>query len=224
MITSKKIIVFTGTSIHPDEARGILDADYRPPVGRGDVIKALNDKPELIAIIDGVFHKRPAVSHKEILKALDEGVTVVGGASMGAIRASELEDFGMIGIGTVYQDYKEGIIEADDDVAVVFNPKTLEQLSEAFISMIYNFKAALKKGLINEDDLKRLIETAKSIYYPKRTYKRVLKDTDIGEEKKTVLQKFLDEKAKDVKREDALKVLEYIKEYIKNEDKQNGLE
>ncbi len=218
-----KIIVFTGTSIHPDEARGILDADYRPPVGRGDIFKALDDKPELIAIIDGVFHKRPAVSHKEILKALNEGVTVVGGGSMGALRASELEDFGMIGVGTVYRDYKEGIIEADDDVAVVFNPETLEQLSDALISMMYNFKAALKKGLINENDFKRLVETSKSIYYPKRTYKRVLKDADIDEEKKTVLQKFLNEKAGDIKREDALKVLEYIKEYIKNEGGQKGL-
>ena len=65
---------------------------------------------------------------------------MVGGASMGALRASELDDFGMIGVGRVYQDYRMGIIESDDDVAVVINPETFEQLSEAFISMNYNLK------------------------------------------------------------------------------------
>ena len=189
ILGSKRIIIFTGTSIHPDEARKILDADYRPPVGRGDVIEALKDKPDLIAIIDGVFHQRPAVAHKEILKAIKEGVTVVGGGSMGALRAAELEDFGMVGIGKVYRAYKEGVIEADDDVALVFNPETLEKLSEALISMMYNFKAAVRDGIINEYDLKNLLKTAKSIYYPKRTYKKVLNEVDINESKKRMLQK-----------------------------------
>lgn len=219
ILGSKRIIVFTGTSIHPDEARNILDADYRPPVGRGDVIEALKDKPDLIAIIDGVFHQKPAVAHKEILKALKEGVTVVGGGSMGALRAAELEDFGMVGIGKVYRDYRDGVIEADDDVALVFNPETLEKLSEALISMMYNFKAAVREGIINEDDLENLLKTAKSIYYPKRTYKKVLNEADIDENKKKMLQNFLDEKGTDVKREDALKVLEYIKTRSKQGEK-----
>jgi TfuA protein len=220
ILGSKRIIIFTGTSIHPDEARKILDADYRPPVGRGDVIEALKDKPDLIAIIDGVFHQRPAVAHKEILKAIKEGVTVVGGGSMGALRAAELEDFGMVGIGKVYRAYKGGVIEADDDVALVFNPETLEKLSEALISMMYNFKAAVREGIINEYDLKNLLKTAKSIYYPKRTYKKVLNEVDINESKKRMLQKFLDEKGTDVKREDALRVLEYIKTRSKQGEKE----
>lgn len=220
ILGSKRIIIFTGTSIHPDEARKILDADYRPPVGRGDVIEALKDKPDLIAIIDGVFHQRPAVAHKEILKALKEGVIVVGGGSMGALRAAELEDFGMVGIGKVYRAYKDGVIEADDDVALVFNPETLEKLSEALISMMYNFKAAVGEGIINEDDLENLLKTAKLIYYPKRTYKKVLNEADIDENKRRMLQKFLDEKGTDVKREDALSVLEYIKNRSKQGEKE----
>ena len=167
--SQKRIIVFTGPSIHPDEAIEILNADYRPPVARGDIIKALKDDPDLIAIIDGVFHKEPAVSHKEIMEAIKKGVTLVGGASMGALRASELDDFGMIGVGRVYQDYSKGVIESDDDVAVVINPETLEQLSEALISMNYTFKRALDEGVIDEIEFNILVKTAKSIYYPKRT-------------------------------------------------------
>ena len=132
MSEDKKIIIFTGPSLSSNEANNILKAEYRPPVARGDIINALKDNPDIIVIIDGVFHKEPAVSHKEILKAIKNGVIVVGGASMGALRASELDDFGMIGIGQVYKDYRSGVVESDDDVAVVINPETLEQLSEAF--------------------------------------------------------------------------------------------
>ena len=72
-----------------------------------------------------------------------------------------------------------GVIESDDDVAVVINPETLEQLSEALISMNYTFKAALDEGVIDETDFNILINTAKSIYYPKRTYNRVLKTQEL---------------------------------------------
>ena len=214
MYSKQKIIVFTGPSLHPDEASEILDANYRRPVKRGDIMAALKDNPDIIAIIDGVFHKQPAVSHREILKALKSGVTVVGGASMGALRASELDDFGMIGAGYVYNLYKKGIIESDDDVAVVFNPDTLEQLSEALVSMRYNFQTACNEGIISKKEFYRLLDVAKSIYYPKRTYNRVFMDVKMDAEKIMELRKFLDDKGRDIKREDAIAVLEYIKDEI----------
>jgi len=208
---NKKIIVFTGPSLLPKEANKILEADYRPPVSRGDVIKAFKDDPDVIAIIDGLFHKKPAVSHKEILEAIKNNIIVVGGASMGALRASELDGFGMIGVGQVYKDYRIGNVESDDDVAVVINPETLEQLSEALISMNYTFKAAKDEGIINEEDFKTLIKTAKSIYYPKRTYAKVFKESNLEIEKIKCIQQFLKENTVDIKREDAISVLKYIK-------------
>ncbi|MGZ7136369.1 MAG: TfuA-like protein, partial [Methanobacterium sp.] len=98
----KKIIVFLGPSLSHKEASKILYADYRLPIKRGDITAVVNENPDIIGIIDGVFHQQPAVSHREILDALKKGITVVGGASMGALRASELDDFGMIGVGYVY--------------------------------------------------------------------------------------------------------------------------
>ena len=211
MNSDKRIIVFTGPSLQSKDAEKILKADYRPPVARGDIINALRDDPDIIAIIDGVFHKEPAVSHKEILEAIKKGVTIVGGASMGALRASELDDFGMIGIGKVYHDYKDGIIESDDDVAVVINPETLEQLSDALISMNYTFKAAMDEGVINQVEFNNLVNTAKSIYYPKWTYERVFKDSGLEIEIIKRFKRFLEENKIDLKREDAIAVLEYIK-------------
>lgn len=209
-----KVIIFTGPSLHPDDAKKILNADYRPPVARDDILIALKDKPEVIGIIDGVFHQKPAVSHKELLKALDSGVKVVGGSSMGALRASELDELGMIGVGMVYDAYKTGKIESDDDVAVVFNPKNMEQLSEALVTINYNFERACKKGLISQEELENLNKAAKATYYPKRTYKLILKNSNLETSKKVTLMEFIKEKGKNIKREDALLVLRYIKENL----------
>ncbi len=207
----KRIVVFIGPSLPLKEAKKILDADYRPPVARDDLAVLLDDPPQVIGIIDGVFHQQPAVSHKEILRALDEGITVVGGSSMGALRSAELDYAGMIGIGTVYQEYRDGIIESDDDVAIVFDPVTHELLCEALVSMNHNFQRAEAEGIINSREVRMLYETAKKIYYPQRNYPRVLSDADLDEDKKKKLEIFLKEKGTDIKSEDARKVLTYIK-------------
>ena len=213
----KRIIVFTGPSLPEQEAKKILNADYRPPVGRGDISKALNDNPEIIGIIDGVFHQQPAVSHREILKALQSGITMVGGASMGALRASELDDFGMIGVGKVYKSYKTGEIESDDDVAVVFNPETMELLSEALVTMSFNFNKAWERGLISEKEFRSLIKQAKNIYYPKRNYNKVLAESGIDQNKIIILKEFLDKEGIDIKRKDAIAVLNYIRDIKEQE-------
>lgn len=214
ILDSKKIIIFLGPSLSQEEALEILDADYREPIQRNDILSVLNENPDIIGIIDGVFHQQPAVSHREILDALKKGVTVIGGASMGALRASELDDFGMIGIGYVYNQYKNGIIESDDDVAVVINPMTMEQLSDSLVSMEYNFKRALDKDLISKEDFNVLIQTAKAIFYPKRTYTLLLSSVQLHPAKIAVIENFLMEEGIDIKRQDAIEVLKYIKNLI----------
>lgn len=208
------IIVFIGPSISLEEAEKILKADYRHPVGRGDVALALKENPRIIGIIDGVFHQEPAVSHREILDALDRGITVVGGASMGALRAAELDDMGMMGVGKVYHAYKEGLVESDDDVAVVFEPSTLEQLSEALVSMNYNFQKAHQQGIISQKECDLLYQTAKNIYYPKRTYSLVFRNSGIEPEKIKKLETFLEKYGEDVKNLDAQKLLQFIKDIL----------
>ncbi|MGB9979120.1 TfuA-related McrA-glycine thioamidation protein [Methanobacterium sp.] len=213
-LNKKNIIIFIGPSLSGDEASKILEADYRPPIQRGDIAAALHDNPDIIGIIDGVFHQQPAVSHREILDALKKGITIVGGASMGALRASELDDFGMIGIGYVYNQYKNGFIESDDDVAIVINPVNLKQLSDSLVSIDYNFKRMLDKGIISEEELDLLFRAAKSIFYPKRTYDLVFKTANINENKIKEIKRFLDEEGIDIKRKDAINVIKYIKNMI----------
>jgi hypothetical protein len=119
----KGIIVFAGPTLprEPREDwRALLEAcDVRPPARRGDVLAALASHPRTIVLLDGYYFTVPSVTHKEILYALDAGVRVIGAASLGALRAAELEPFGMEGVGTVFDWYKTGALDGDDEVALL---------------------------------------------------------------------------------------------------------
>ena len=60
----------------------------------------------------------PAVWHKEIMWMMEHGVHVFGAAGLGALRAAELDSFGMHGAGWVYQAFRDGTLDRDDEVAV----------------------------------------------------------------------------------------------------------
>ena len=155
-----RIIVYAGLSLPFSEARDILDSSedveviYKRPIQRGDLGQALKEHPDIIAIIDGVFHQSSAVGHKEILNVIKSGVKVYGASSMGALRASELDTLGMTGIGYVYTQYATGEVDSDDDVAVMLDSESLEALSVPLINMKYVFTNAVTAGIISEDDRK----------------------------------------------------------------------
>lgn len=211
-----KIIIYTGLSIPFDEARQILDSTenieviYKRPIKRGDIGEALKENPNIIGIIDGVFHQNSAVGHREILNAMKKGIQVFGASSMGALRASELDSLGMIGIGYCYEQYATGEVISDDDVAVMLDSETLEALSIPLISMKYVFDNAVLEGIITEKDKDHLLKVSKSTFYPKRNYAQTLRESDLDEDKKGKLIDFIRE-SKDIKKEDAKDLLNRIK-------------
>ncbi|MGI9488370.1 MAG: TfuA-like protein [Geminicoccaceae bacterium] len=92
--------VFLGPTMPVDLAHRILTASYLPPVRQGDIYRAIKRfRPRMIGIADGYFHQVPPVWHKENLCAMAKGVHVLGSASMGALRAAELQAFHMEGVG-----------------------------------------------------------------------------------------------------------------------------
>lgn len=214
-----KIIIYTGLSLPFDEAKEILDSSegveviYKRPIKRGDLSLALRENPDIIAIIDGVFHQSSAVGHKEILNVMKNGVKVYGASSMGALRASELDTLGMTGIGYVYNQYASGEVDSDDDVAVMLDSETLEALSEPLINMKYVFTNALAENIITEEEKDELLAIAKQTYYPKRNYAQTLTQSDLDDDTKNRLIDFIRESA-DIKKEDAKDLLKTIKKEI----------
>jgi len=173
---SDRIYVFTGPTLSADDASAELEALYLPPAAQGDVYRVALDRPRAIAIIDGYFETVPSVWHKEILWAMSRGIHVYGSASMGALRAAELHDFGMIGVGKIFEHYRDGILSDDDEVAVTVGGEEtgFRQLSEAMVNIRATLAAAERAHVIRPRSRRRLEEAAKSFHYPNRTYPALL--------------------------------------------------
>ena len=213
-----KPVVFTGTSINHQDAEKILDADYRSPVRRDDIRKLMKSLPDIIGIIDGVFFDSAAVAHREIIEAIRSGIIIVGGASMGAIRASELDSYGMIGVGRIYEMYRNGVIDSDDEVAVTFDAETMKPLSIPLLNVRVTVKALVDLGILNNDESAGIIGITRKIFYPDRNYQNILNECMekgvISREKKEILADSFRKYYIDAKREDAVLVLEKIKELM----------
>ncbi len=165
------IVVFLGPSLPVDEARRIVPARYLGPAQCGDVLRARRLSPKIIAIVDGVFASAPSIWHKEILLAVDDGITVVGASSMGALRAAELAPFGMIGIGRIYEAYRDGVYTDDDEVALLHGPAEsgYREMSEAMVNIRATVAHAVSTGVICQAAAERVIRCAKDTFYQERS-------------------------------------------------------
>ena len=162
------IVAFLGPSLPAAEARGFT---VLPPARQGDVWRALRLRPRAIALIDGVFESQPSVWHHEILDALDSGVQVFGGASMGALRAAELYSFGMVGVGRVFQWYRDEVIIDDSEVALLH--AGADHAWRPLTVPLVNVRWAAQQTL-RPSPARKVVEACARIFYQDRTWPRVL--------------------------------------------------
>lgn len=169
------IIVFLGPSLSHAEATQQLAASYAPPAVQGDIYRAVRDGASMIGLVDGHFDSVPSVWHKEILWALAEGIPVYGSASMGALRAAELCAFGMVGVGSVFEQYKDGRISDDDEVALshLLVEHDYRHITEPLVDIRATIDRAVQAGVISALTGEMLIRAAKSLHYADRTYSQL---------------------------------------------------
>jgi len=209
-------VVFSGPTLGHETVCEILDNPIcQPPVAMGDVYRCLDHNPDCIAIIDGFFEGVPSVWHKEILYAMSKGVHVMGASSMGALRAAELADFGMKGVGKIFQQFHSGDLEDDDEVAVLHGPEELgfTAVSEAMVNIRETLIAAVASGVISTGDSEKLTTIAKSCFYHDRKWEPILSLAEPAMKRETLDQfrSWLPEGAVDQKRLDALSLLQEIR-------------
>ena len=196
-------IVFAGPSVAGMDVTG-YGLDIRPPARQGDIWRAVQEKPQAVGIIDGYFEGVPAVWHKEILWALHQGIAVLGASSMGALRAAEMDAFGMEGVGQIYEWYRDSIIEDDDEVALVHGPAEIGSpaLSLPMVNVRATVAAANAAGL----DTGNVVAQAKAQFYKVRTWESVLAAADVAPE----VADWIGGRAIDLKRADAEALLDQM--------------
>jgi hypothetical protein len=210
-------IVFVGPTLEPGEIAAAGDFIALPPVSQGDVYRAAQRRPRAIGIIDGYFSGAPSVWHKEILWAMSKGVPVYGSASMGALRAAELHTFGMRGVGRIFEAFRNGGLEDDDEVAVVHGPAEIGYLaaSEPMVNIRETLALAEAKGVIGPQSRRSLEGFAKALYFGERNWPALLAaapDEGVGEPELAALREWLPEGRVDQKRLDALAMLGAMQE------------
>ncbi|MCZ4092237.1 TfuA-like protein [Sinorhizobium psoraleae] len=172
------ILVFLGPTLRLTEAEAVLDAIYLRPVAQGDILLAAHAfRPRAMVLIDGQFEDRPAVRHKEILWAMAQGIVIIGAASMGALRAAELSDFGMIGIGLVYRWYRRWRLAPDDAVAVHSGPAELgfPPLTDSLVDLQRTLSRLMRRNLIGVAERDRLTTIARKMNFRDRSLDTVLR-------------------------------------------------
>lgn len=215
------VCVFTGPTIPAAAVAEHLDALCMPPARQGDIYRAaVRLKLDAMGIVDGYFHQVPSIWHKEILWAMSKGIRVFGSASMGALRAVELCDFGMCGVGRIFDAYRNGVFpgyeqeafEDDDEVAVVHGPAAsgYVALSEAMVNIRATLRAASAQGTVTEVTRDTLVASAKSWFYPKRTWEALLRagrESGLARAELDRLEQWLPRGRIDQKHEDAVAML-----------------
>jgi hypothetical protein len=209
------ITVFIGPTISALQAREILAADFRGPAKAGDVLAATRRRASAIVLIDGLFESVPAVWHKEILFALSQGIHVYGGSSMGALRAAELHSFGMIGIGRIFEAYRSGVLEDDDEVAVIHGPESHGAVtqSEAMVNIREGLERAAADAVISQATRESLICLGKALHYPERSWRAILRlgaDSKLPAAELEALYAFLGRVDTNLKRRDAIELLRRV--------------
>ena len=173
-MTMGRTLVFVGPTLPARE----VPFEVRPPAGVGDVLRATRERVQRIAIIDGYFERMAAVWHKEILIALEKGIEVWGAASMGALRAAELDRFGMIGVGAIYRAFRSGQLVRDDEVAVAHLPGEVgyRVVSDALVNLRWGLAAAAHAGVITARTRDALVHLAQLPFYRERSWARLIAD------------------------------------------------
>ncbi len=142
-------------------------------------------------------------------------MTIFGSSSIGALRAVELEKFGMIGIGEVFSWYRDGLVEDDDEVAMTYCPETFLPTSVPLI----NIRIALSQ-IVQDDPITRLqasatIEKLKSTYFPNRHWHAAIRFLEEFQSPVAAIKvrKYLAESNPDAKQQDAKLLIEQVANY-----------
>jgi hypothetical protein len=216
-------IVFVGPTLSTEEVGAFIDAECRPPAAQGDVYRAALERPRCIGIVDGYFDGVPSVWHKEILWAMAQGIEVFGSASMGALRAAELCAFGMKGVGRIFEDFRDGRLEDDDEVAVLHAPAELgfKPLSEPMVSIRATADKAAGAGVLTDELRSVFVGVAKAIPYRDRTWDSIVKaaeDSGVDVRQSKEFQDWLATGRVDAKREDAVAMLKVMASAIEADE------
>jgi hypothetical protein len=171
------LVAFLGPSLPAAEARRLVpEVELWPPICQGDLSTVVERlQPRAVLIVDGEFSQSLSVWHKEILHALHRGIRVVGASSMGALRAAELDRFGMEGVGAIYEYYRDGWLTSDADVAVLHADADAgyRALTWPLVNVRATVEALRRDGRLTPEDSEAVLAAAGALHFTDRSRRTI---------------------------------------------------
>lgn len=167
----KRCYLFAGPSAHNLDLAKYSWLVNLGPAKQSDVLDLLKySKVTDIILADGLYKSIPAPWHKELILALHRGINIIGTSSIGALRASEMSQYGLVGYGKVYEYLKSSLTD-DSEVAVVHSGSedSWRPLTIAHVEVYFFAKHLVSRNLINSSLAKELVEISKHTYFEQRT-------------------------------------------------------
>ncbi len=206
-------LVFAGGSVSREDAPSDADLVWAGPAEQGDMVAAVLEGFESILVIDGYFYTKFPCTTLEVMLALENEVNVFGASSIGALRAVELDTWGMVGMGRVYEYLKKQEIKPYHIVAQTYDEAD-RPLTTPLIQIVYFLVCASSDGIVTREEHEALRAIADEIHFTflsfESFFRKVASSGVLSPEKAAVLREYYEEKGAahfDIKRQDALSLL-----------------
>jgi TfuA protein len=206
-------LVFAGGSVSRDDVPPDADLVWAGPAEQGDMVAAVLEGFENILVIDGYFYTRFPCTTLEVMLALEYEVNVFGASSIGALRAVELDVWGMIGTGRVYEYLKKQEIKPYHIVAQTYD-EVDRPLTTPLIQIVYFLVCASSDGVVTREEHEALRAAVDEIHFTFLSFESFfLKAASVGAlppEKVAVMREYYLAKGAahfDIKKQDALELL-----------------
>ena len=165
-------MIFGKSSLNKINKNILKYFDVRPPIKRNDLNEFFYEKnyTNCILICDGLFGQELSVTIEECYKVLENPNNVLMGSScIGALRAVDCYQQGMMGIGNVFMGYHLGFYQSDSYVANLYNDEFQEEFIYSYVHIDYIVQYLIKKNNFTFLHYKKIMQEIDFIYWEKRT-------------------------------------------------------
>jgi hypothetical protein len=199
-----------------EQPRGI---EVFPPAVRGAVADAVRAGYRIVGLIDGTLDhdtRVPLAELRDVLARSD--VQLIGGASMGAIRAAQLDALGMAGVGRVFRLLRRRALTDGDEVFVLHAPAALRfrPLTLPLVNIRFTFRGMRRAGRITAADEAALIAQLADVPWFDRDRQAVSAAVyrACGSLRSAQVVQCFDRMYRDVKQEDAFAVIAAVRRQL----------
>ncbi|OLF11293.1 TfuA-like protein [Actinophytocola xanthii] len=200
--------VFAGPSLSGSPVLGLAGVCHHPPIAHGDLYRLRPGPQDVVLVVDGLYQHTAPIRHKELVAAHAAGTTLVGAASIGALRAADLVGHGMTGMGTVFGWYRDGRLVSEADVALMHGDADVDYraFTHALVSLVSVTDRLVAAGRLAEPDSAAVLAVAESVHFGLRTAAALLAAAENAGQAaamRLVLEELRPDRLGDIKRIDA---------------------